>query len=48
MNVWKENIISPDNEGDCVDRRAITMMKDCWWIWDDRTVTFNYNIYGRL
>lgn len=48
MNVWKENIISPDDEGECIDRRAITMMKDCWWYWDDRTVTFNYGIKGML
>ena len=48
MNVWREKIITPDNEGDCVDTRRITLVRDSYWFWEDKTITFTYTINGRL
>ena len=48
MNIWREKIITPDNEGDCVDTRRINIMRDSFWFWEDKTMTFTYTINGRL
>ena len=48
MNVWREKLITPDNESDCVDTRRITLLRDSYWFWKDKTITFTYTINGRL